>query len=155
MSPHWINTILYSSPFWKSLYSLRTTFLLAQLGGNLGGWIWLVAVSELKTMSRAYRQPGNLQPNRRAMWRGLHGLLQCVFLPVCQFKDRYWISQVYLPAVCSSRGPPSFATRTVENQRQNNCMAALQCLHCNSPVSCLCFSFFSFDPDFGCLHSCS
>lgn len=62
------------------------------------------------------------------MWRGPHWLLLREFLPVCQFKDRNWMSQVHQPAVFNSRGPPRCATSMARGYRmQNNCISALQC----------------------------
>jgi len=53
MNPHWINTILYSSPFFDILsIPYAQPVLLAQLVGNPRCCVRLVALSELKVMSR-------------------------------------------------------------------------------------------------------
>lgn len=126
--------------------------VLAQMEANPRCCFSPIALSELKVMCGHHQQPRQSgQLNRRSMWRGLHKLLQHVFLPVCQFKDRDWMSQVHLPAVCNSRGPSSLTTRRrMEDQMQNNCMSALQYLGFHHPLcslwppfSILCFDMWS------------
>lgn len=119
-NPCWINFILLFSSF-----SFFLNPFLAQMQANPRCCILPIALSELKVMCGHHQQPRQSgQPNRRSMWRGLHNLLQHVFLPVCQFKDRDWMSQVHLTAVCNSRGPSSLTTsRRMEDQMQNNCMS--------------------------------
>lgn len=82
------------------------------------------------------------------MWRGLRLLLQHVVLPVCQFKDRDWLSQVHLPAVFSSRGPLALPQRC-----QSIGCKVIACLPCSTTdfiilfAACGSLSHPLFDPD--------